>query len=333
MTSPSLSTEQRIQITEANCPRNSMAEDVEKGLTNNPKVLYPKYLYDDRGSELFTEICALPEYYQTRTERRILKACSMSIAENYRPTTLVEYGAGAAKKTHQLLDAMREVGTLRNYVPIDVSSDFLQESAMRLAERYPRLTIHGLTGDFLEQIDLPYPDEPRLIAFLGSTIGNLTDDEADIFLHQITSQMNTGDLFLLGTDLVKDVAVLEAAYNDSQGVTEKFNKNILGVINRELNADFTPHTFHHHAFYNPVERQIEIHLVSKEKQSFRIEAIDLTVEFEKGESVRTEISCKYTKRRIMKLLRQSGLTLLDWCTDPRQYFALSLSRLSSGNVS
>ncbi|MBS1272468.1 MAG: Histidine N-alpha-methyltransferase [Candidatus Marinimicrobia bacterium] len=223
---------------------------------------------------------------------------------------------------------MQATGTLKNYVPIDVSGDFLRESAERLAEEYSTLSIHGLTGDFLKPIELPYADEPRLIAFLGSTIGNLTDDEADVFLHQTIDQMNTGDLFLLGTDLVKDVEVLEAAYNDSRGITAQFNKNILRVINRELDGDFSPDTFRHHAFYNPEERQIEIHLVSKINQHCRVEAINLTVEFEKGESIRTEISCKYTRPRVRKILEQAGLTLLDWYTDPREYFALSVSRLS-----
>lgn len=321
-------TNQRIQITAANHPNNSLAADIKKGLTSEPKVLYPKYLYDERGSRLFAEICTLPEYYQTRTERKILEEFSSDLVKKYRPTTLVEYGAGAATKTRKLLDAMQATGTLKNYVPIDVSGDFLRESAERLAEEYSTLSIHGLTGDFLKPIELPYADEPRLIAFLGSTIGNLTDDEADVFLHQTIDQMNTGDLFLLGTDLVKDVEVLEAAYNDSRGITAQFNKNILRVINRELDGDFSPDTFRHHAFYNPEERQIEIHLVSKINQHCRVEAINLTVEFEKGESIRTEISCKYTRPRVRKILEQAGLTLLDWYTDPREYFALSVSRLS-----
>lgn len=318
----------RIRVAEANTPEDDFAGDVKRGLTSSPKYLYPKYLYDERGSQLFEEICTLPEYYQTRTERQILNEYSGAIIDEHAPTVLVEYGAGAATKTRILLDAMESAGKLEHYVPIDVSAGFLQESARQLADDYPGLRIHGLTGDFLQPIDLPFPEEPRLIAFLGSTIGNLNDRQADRFLHLITDQMNRNDLFLLGVDLIKDIPTLEAAYNDAQGVTAQFDRNILRIINRELDGGFDLTAFQHHAFYNPRERQIEIHLVSLKEQTVSISALDLEVAFEQGESILVEISSKYTRKRVTRLLAGSGLEQLHWLTDPEDYFALSLSKLS-----
>ncbi|MCF7803116.1 MAG: L-histidine N(alpha)-methyltransferase [Candidatus Marinimicrobia bacterium] len=328
MSAPVATATNQIEITAANHPGDSFAEDIRDGLTRDPKVLFPKYLYDERGSELFARICTLPEYYQTRTERKILAEISKELIEQHQPVTLVEYGAGAATKTKILLDAMRDANLLHRYVPIDVSAEFLRRAAGSLAEDYPGMQIHGLTGDFLEPIELPHSDEPRLIAFLGSTIGNLTDSEADEFFAMITDQMTPKDRFLLGIDLVKDVNILERAYNDSQGVTAAFNKNILQIINRRMSADFNSDTFQHHAFYNPWEAQIEIHLISREKQVVHISELEMEVSFRKGESIRTEISCKYTRERVEHLLVHAGLEPLEWFTDDREYFGLSLSRLS-----
>ena len=324
--------QEQVKITAANHVRHSFAEDVRRGLTREPKVLYPKYFYDERGSRLFEKICKLPEYYQTRTERKILDRVSPEIVRKYRPTTLIEYGAGAATKTRILLDAMRKDNTLERYVPIDVSSEFLTSVADRLSADYPELQVHGLTGDFLEPIDLPYRQEPRIIAFLGSTIGNLNDAETDDFLHLLTAQMTENDVFLLGTDLVKDTDALEAAYDDSQDVTAEFNKNMLRRINRELDGGFDLNAFEHVAVYNEEEAQIEIYLKSLEEQTVTIGALDLDVHFERDETLRTEISCKYDKARVTRLLRQSGLVITDWFTDPREYFAVSISRLMPGDA-
>ncbi|HKJ69655.1 MAG TPA: L-histidine N(alpha)-methyltransferase [bacterium] len=327
MNSDTLIQEPQIQLREANGSKRSIAADVLKGLTSTPKFLHPKYFYDERGSRLFERICELPEYYQTRTERKILQKISDHLIEKYKPTALVEYGAGAATKTRLLLDAMEHAGSLRYIVPIDVSEEFLEESARELAAMYPRADIHGLIGDFIEPIDLPYQAEPRLIIFLGSTIGNLTDREADRFLHLIADQMNRNDLFLLGTDLVKDVSILEDAYNDAQGITAEFNLNMLRNINRALDGTFDPGRFRHHAFYNEDEDQIEMHLIAREDHTVALEAIDTTVEFQENESIRTELSCKYTRQRVEHLLQSAGLTMTDWFTDENNYFALSVSRI------
>lgn len=323
----SIDQDTQIRFTEAGNIRDSFAEDVRRGLTLEPKVLSPKYLYDQRGSELFEEICSLPEYYQTRTERDILARISDDLVRRYQPTTLVEFGAGAAIKTRLLLDSMQQAERLKNFVPIDVSAAYLREVAADLAGAYPETVIHGVVGDFLEPFQIPYAEEPRLIIFLGSTIGNLTDREAGIFLRYITNQMRGDDLFLLGTDLVKDRDVLEAAYNDSRGVTAAFNRNILRIINRKLDGDFRPADFRHHAFYNREESRIEMHLVADRAHTVHLKKSGVTITFRAGESVRTEISGKYTRSRVERMLREAGLELLEWHTDPKDYFALSASRL------
>lgn len=326
----SIDQDTQIRFTEAGNIQDSFAADVRRGLTHDPKILFPKYLYDQRGSELFEEICRLPEYYQTRTERRILAGMCGDFIRRYRPTTLVEFGAGAATKTRLLLDSMQQADRLNYFVPIDVSAAYLRQVATDLAGAYPETVIHGVVGDFLEPFRLPYADEPRLIIFLGSTIGNLTDREAGLFLRYVAEQMHAGDLFLLGTDLVKDPDVLEAAYNDTRGVTAAFNRNILRIINRKLDGDFQPSDFHHQAFYNRGESRIEMHLVSERDHTVHLREPDLTVAFREGESVRTEISRKYTRPRVEQMLRSAGLELLEWHTDPREYFALSVSRLQEG---
>lgn len=321
--------EPRIQVITANDAGDDLYEDVYEGLTAENKILPPKYFYDERGSRLFEAICDLPEYYQTRTEQSILESIAPELESKTNAAALVEYGAGSARKTRTLLNAMAEFGQLRHYVPIDVSGEFLQSTAEDLAADFPELVIRGLTGDFLQPITLPFKDEPRLIAFLGSTIGNLTDDEADEFLNLIAEQMSGNDYFLLGTDLVKDVRVLEQAYNDSQGITAEFNLNVLRVLNEKLGAEFDVSTFRHYAFYNEEQAQIEMHLVSKQEQFIPIRDLNIIVPFEKEETIRTEISCKYTRKRVKHLLDSAGLELIDWYTDDKEYFALSLSRLRS----
>jgi len=313
-------------------PFPRLAEDVRKGLTKEPKELPPKYFYDARGSKLFEEICELPEYYPTRTERSILTRIADPIVEECQPRTLIEFGPGNANKTRLLLDAIAKRGLLRRYVPIDLSEDFLREILTIFGSAYPNLSIHGLIGDFQQPVEIPPDEGRRLVVFLGGTIGNLTPGEADVFLRSVARMLGPGDRFLLGTDLVKDVRQLERAYNDSAGVTAAFNLNILSVINQNLGADFDLDRFEHLAFYNHEESRIEMHLVARHAHLVRIKDIDLIVSLEKGESVRTEISCKYTRSMVEAMLKRAGLRLCRWETDEKGLFGLSFSTLEGGHA-
>ncbi|MFQ5897825.1 MAG: L-histidine N(alpha)-methyltransferase [Candidatus Methylomirabilia bacterium] len=306
-------------------PFPNLAEDVRKGLTKRPKELPPKYLYDERGAPLFEQICELPEYYPSRTERIVLERIADELVAVCRPTTLVEFGPGNASKTRILLDAMSRTGLPDLYVPIDFSENLLEEIITGLGRDYPRLRFHRVLGDFERPVEIAPSGGPRLIIFLGGTIGNLTPQEAAAFLRNVACLLGPDDRFLLGTDLVKDVAVLERAYNDCAGVTAAFNRNMLSVINRNLGADFDLDRFEHLAFYNSQEARIEMHLVARDAHQVRIHAIDLVVDFAKGESIRTEISCKYTRSTVETMLAESGLRLLRWDTDDEHPFALSLS--------
>ena len=308
-------------------PFPRLAEDVRKGLTKTPKELPPKYFYDARGAELFEQICDLPEYYLTRTEGVLLEQIADELVESCRPTTLVEFGSGSARKTRILLGAMARRGLMNLYVPIDVNEDFLRQAARALCEDYPGLRVHGVVGDFERPVEIIPDGGPRLVAFLGSTIGNFTPDEAIEFLRNVAPLLGPEDRFLLGTDLVKDIAVVERAYNDAAGVTAAFNRNILAVVNRHLGADFDPERFEHLAFYNRDASRIEMHLVAREAHRVCIEGIDLTVTLARGESIRTEISCKYTRPMVESMLAAGGLRLLRWDMDRDKLFGLSLSRV------
>ena len=306
-------------------PFARLAEDVRTGLTRMPKELPPKYFYDARGSTLFEQICALPEYYLTRTERALLIQIAGEVVASCRPITLVEFGSGSCRKTRILLDAMARDGLLDYYVPIDLNEDLLRRTAHTLSEDYPGLRVHGVIGDFEQPVEILPTGGPRLVAFLGSTIGNLTHDGAIGFLRNVARLLAPEDRFLLGTDLVKDVRVLERAYNDAAGVTAAFNRNILSVINKHLDGHFEPNRFEHLAFYNKEDSRIEMHLVARESHQVSLDAIDLTVDFARGESIRTEISCKYTSAMVEAMLAEAGLRLLRWDTDKDRLFALSLS--------
>jgi len=323
---------QRIQISGlsgGNGPFSRLAQDVEKGLRGTPKELPPKYFYDARGSKLFDEICQLPEYYPTRTEHSILRRIADSIVAECQPETLVEFGPGNATKSRLLLNAMAKRGLLHQYVPIDLSADFLREIFTILGTAYPNLSIHGLIGDFQQPVELRPDQRRRLVIFLGGTIGNLTPVEAQLFLRNVAGMLGPGDRFLLGTDLVKDIRQLERAYNDSAGVTAAFNLNILSVINQNLGADFELDRFAHLAFYNHEESRIEMHLVARRAHQVWIKDINLTVSFQKGESIRTEISCKYTPSMVEAMLSGAGLRLCRWETDERNLFGLALSQAES----
>ena len=307
----------------------SLADDVLDGLTRPFKELPPKHLYDDRGSELFDRICELIEYYPTRTERAILEARSGEIAERTGAAELVELGSGTAAKTRVLLDALQAAGTLRRYVPFEVSESTLRDCAAALVDEYPGLEVHGIVGDFerhLHGIPRPVPGEPRILAFLGGTIGNFTPGSRRRFLRELGSLLGPDDFLLLGTDLVKDVATLEAAYDDADGVTAQFNLNMLRVLNRELGANFDEDNFEHVAFFDTQHEWIEMRLRARKSCVVDIPAIDLGIRFRRGEEMRTEISAKFTPKRVRADFEAAGLVLDTWLTDPGDLFALSLAR-------
>ena len=300
--------------------------DARAGLSSTPKTLPSKYFYDARGSHLFEMITRLPEYYLTRAETEILERESGRIVEALRPKVLVEFGSGAARKTRILLDAMLERGLLEGYGPVDVSADASRHAADALTRDYPHIRVEGVIGDFERPRDLPFAGRPRLMAFLGSTIGNLEPAQATSFLASIRKEMTGADGFLVGFDLVKDVDVLERAYNDEAGVTAKFNLNVLRVLNRELGASFDLDAFRHRAVWNSADSRIEMLLESVIEQSVRIPSIGLEISFSAGESIRTELSHKYTRESAAGLLHAAGLGLESWCTDGSDRFALALAR-------
>ncbi|HWO15365.1 MAG TPA: L-histidine N(alpha)-methyltransferase [Solirubrobacterales bacterium] len=307
----------------------TMAREVRLGLLMDPKELAPKYFYDERGSQLFERITELPEYYPTRAEREILADRSTEIvAAAGRPGTLVELGSGSAAKTRHLLSAMREAGCLDTYVPVDISEEITHETAQCLVEEYPGLSVRGLVCDFEHDLELiPNGGGGRLVAFLGGTIGNLYPDARREFLARLASLLAPEDRILLGTDLVKEPSRLEAAYDDSQGITAEFNKNVLEVLNRELGADFDLDAFEHVARYDGEEARMDIRLRSLADQSVRLDGLDLTVEFFAGEEMRTEISSKFTRDRLESIYVEAGLELSGWFTDEAGDYALSLARV------
>ncbi|MFH9348693.1 L-histidine N(alpha)-methyltransferase [Kitasatospora sp. NPDC017646] len=303
----------------------ALHQDVRQGLTADPKWLPPKWFYDARGSELFEEITRLTEYYPTRAERAILTARAGEIAAATRARTLVELGSGSSEKTRLLLDALRSLDTLEDYVPVDVSESALTAAGSALAAEYPGLAVHGVLADFTARLGLPPEGGPRLVAFLGGTLGNLLPTERAAFLRGLRAALDPGDFLLLGTDLVKDPAVLVAAYDDRAGVTAEFNLNVLNVLNRELGADFDPTAFEHVALWDPEQEWIEMRLRSLRSQTVKIPALDLPVHFERGEELRTEVSAKFRRERVARELRAAGLRLTHWWTDPGNRFGLSLS--------
>jgi L-histidine Nalpha-methyltransferase len=307
---------------------DSLRADARAGLTATPKSLPPKWFYDANGSALFEKITELPEYYPTRAERSILTAEAGRIASLTRAATLAELGSGSSEKTRLLLSALRDAGTLRCYVPVDVSEPALAMAASALVEEYPGLDVRAVVSDFEEHLGLPADGDapsPRLLAFLGSTIGNLMPAQRAAFLARIRAQLAPGDFFLLGTDLVKDPAVLVAAYDDEAGVTAAFNKNVLAVLNASLGADFDLDAFEHVAVWNAAAEWIEMRLRSLAAQTVHLPAIDLTVDFAAGEEMRTEVSAKFRREGVTAELAAAGLALVSWWTDPQAQFALSVS--------
>jgi L-histidine Nalpha-methyltransferase len=306
----------------------TMARDVRRGLCSQPRELSPKYFYDERGSQLFEQITELAEYYPTRAEREILALRSEEIvAAAGAPRTLVELGSGSASKTRHLLDAMRDAGCLETYVPVDISEEITHQTAESLVDEYPGLAVRGLVCDFEHHLErIPETAEERMIAFLGGTVGNLYPDQRQAFLSRISALMGPGDHLLMGTDLVKETARLEAAYDDSLGVTAEFNKNVLEVLNRELGADFDLDAFEHVARYDAEAERMDIRLRSLLAQTVYLDDLDLAVEFAAGEEMRTEISTKFTRPRLEVVYAEAGLEMCGWFTDAAGDYALSLAR-------
>jgi L-histidine Nalpha-methyltransferase len=317
----------RIDSWLSEAEERSLANDVLDGLTRPFKELPPKHFYDARGSELFERICELPEYYPTRTEKSILERQAGAIVRRTGAGELVELGSGSAEKARILLDAMASAGELRRYVPLDVSETVVRDAAHQLVDEYDGLQVHGVIGDFQRHLHrVPDPDgTPRIVALLGGTIGNFPPGTRRALLRDIRELLEPGDHLLLGTDLVKDAAVLEAAYDDSEGITAEFNRNVLRVINRELDADFAPEAFDHIAFFDRRHEWIEMRLRALRPCSVLIAGLGLRVEFAAGEELRTEISAKFTRARLEADYNSAGLTLEEWYTDPDELFALTLA--------
>ncbi|HIK32797.1 MAG TPA: L-histidine N(alpha)-methyltransferase [Oscillatoriales cyanobacterium M59_W2019_021] len=300
--------------------------DVVEGLCQTPKSVPPRYFYDDRGSQLFEEICHLPEYYPTRTETAILRNCAGEIARLTGPCELVELGSGSSTKTRLLLDAYSQWGQSARYVPIDVSGGILESSARSLLAEYPHLQVCGLVGTYEAALSHLQPTTmpTRTIAFLGSTLGNLTPEECDRFFAQVSEVLQPGEYFLLGIDLQKPIEILEAAYNDASGVTAEFNLNMLRHLNHRFQGNFDLDGFEHRAFYNEDSHQIEMHLCSRRSQSVCLSDLDLSINFAPGETMLTEISRKFDLAQMQEYLKKRELlTVGVWC-DRNDWFGVLL---------
>lgn len=313
-----------IQLGPVNTTRE--LQNIRQSLTETLRSLPSKYFYDPRGSALFEKITRLPEYYLTRTEQTLLQENAEEMCHRTGAEELVELGAGAATKTRVLLDAMQRSGNLRLYVPFDVSETEVRRVATELTREYPDLLVHGIVADFVHHLGTIPPGQPRLVILLGSTIGNFSPAKATALLSRISRQMAPGDYFLLGADLVKDTGVIERAYNDVQGITAEFNKNILRVVNRIAKADFDPDLYDHLALYNADRERIEMYLVVTRAHQVSLENLDLTLAITAGERILTEISCKYRRSKVEEMLTASGFEIADWFTDPDQLFALALAK-------
>ena len=314
-----------VHLTPEDAARALRAE-ARAGLTATPKWVSPKWFYDAVGSELFEDITRLPEYYPTRAEREILIARSAEIASTTGAHSLVELGSGSSEKTRLLLDALRDHGTLKEFVPLDVSTTALTEAAAAILADYPGLGVHGVVGDFTEHLAGLPGDAPRVVAFLGGTIGNLIPEERRKFFAAVRDVLGAGEWLLLGTDLVKDPDVLVRAYDDAQGVTAEFNRNVLRVINRELGGDFDVDAFEHVALWNAEQEWIEMRLRATRPVRVRLAELDLDVEFAEGEELRTEVSAKFRPDGVRSELEEAGFELHRWWTDAQGRFALSLAR-------
>jgi len=340
MTLPALD----IHLTEEDADA-ALRADARSGLTSTPKVLRgPQWLYDARGSELFEQITALPEYYPFPAEREALVACAGEIARTAAADTLVELGSGSSSKTPVLLDALHRTGLLRRYVPVDVSASALEEAVPGLVGAYPELEVHGVVGDFTRdlrslpgrrseqgstptgELDPPGSGGRRLVALLGGTIGNFEPPDRRAFLAALADALEPGEGFLVGTDLVKDEETLVRAYDDAAGTTAAFELNALTVLNRVLGADFDVDGFEYVAAWVPQASRIEMRVRARRAMTVTVPALDLVVDFAEGEEMRTEISTKFTRQSITAELGAAGFALRHWCTDPAGRFALALAQ-------
>ncbi|WP_433470264.1 L-histidine N(alpha)-methyltransferase [Saccharomonospora azurea] len=306
---------------------DALRRDVREGLSAEVKWLPSKWLYDAQGSALFDRITGVPEYYPTRAEREILRTRSADIASTTGARTLVELGSGSSEKTRLLLDAGTAHGTLRQFVPLDVSESALAASAEAIAAEYPGLSVRGVVADFTEHLDFLPGAAPRVVAFLGGTIGNFLPAERAKFLASVRSVLATGEWLLLGTDLVKDVGTLVTAYDDAQGVTAEFNRNVLHVLRTHLGADVDPAAFDHVAHWDARQEWIEMRLRARHPMTVQIPGADLTVRFEQGEYVRTEISAKFRPEGVRAELTDAGFDVRHWWTDAQDRFGLSLAQV------
>ena len=301
-----------------------MADEIRMGLSSKQKSLPSKYFYDAHGSKLFEKICCLPEYYLTRTEMSILQSQGGELTRDLQGGDLVELGSGANWKIRTLLDAMdRSQRAGIRYVSVDVSETALVHAAKDLLKIYPELLVAGIVADFTSDLHRLPHDRPKLVLFLGSTIGNLDELESRTFLGEVATMLDSGDRFVLGMDLVKPKDILEAAYNDSQNVTEEFNKNVLHVVNRQFSGNFDPEYFDHLAFYNEKKERIEMHLRANRPVIVHIQDLDMTVDMNEGETIHTEICRKFTRHSAENMIAQAGMAIKRWYTDPNRWFALA----------
>ena len=303
----------------------ALRRDVLRGLTASPKHLPPKWHYDERGSALFDAITRLPEYYLTRCERSILDAHAGDIADAARADTLIELGSGTSEKTRLLLSAMSRAGTLERFVPFDVDEATLRSAAAAIAAEYPGVRVHAVVGDFERHLPLLPAGGRRMVAFLGSTIGNLAPAVRSQFLTDLAAALAPGDMLLLGVDLVKSPDRILAAYNDPGGVTAAFSRNILCILNNRLDADFEPEAFDHVPRWDAANEWVDIRLRARTAQTVRIAALDLRVEFAEGEEMHTEISAKFRRDRLEAELAGAGLEVRRWWTDPGDGFGVALA--------
>ena len=314
-----------VHLTEADADA-ALRTDARRGLTSTPKVLRPQWLYDPRGSELFEQITALPEYYPFVAEREALARGAADVARLAGADTLVELGSGSSTKSTLLLDALSRTGDLRHYVPVDVSASALEEAVPGLVAGYPDLDVHGVVGDFIADLRSIPRVGRRLVVLLGGTIGNFEPEQRREFLTALSETLDPGEHFLVGTDLIKDEETLVAAYDDAAGVTAEFELNALTVLNRVLGADFDVDAFSYAAVWVPQASRIEMRVRARRAMTVQVPSLDLTVEFAEGEEMRTEISTKFTREGVASELDAAGFDVAHWITDPAGRFGLTLAR-------
>jgi L-histidine N-alpha-methyltransferase len=303
--------------------RSEIMKDVTKGLTASQKFIPSKYFYDTYGSALFDKICSLTEYYPTRTEVSILNQAAPSIMDSFQRGDLIELGSGANWKIRILLDALEKSKlTELRYVPVDVSEEALITASEELLDIYPELTVLAIIADFTHTLHVLPNERPKLIVFFGSTLGNLNDEEQLYFLRLVAHSMKQGDKFLIGLDMVKSKNTLEAAYNDSEGITSEFNKNVLNIVNRELHANFNSSHFDHVAFYNVKKERVEMYLRANRRISIEIRDLELQVTLEEGETIHTEICKKFSRTGVERMFYEAGLVVTQWFSDPNRWFSL-----------